>query len=60
MSKSEELQKVTMNLFEGDYAKVQALYPEVGAGPIIRQVLRAWLDKIESGEAAAPTVEVKI
>lgn len=60
MSNQEPLHKVTMNLFPGDYARVQALYPEVGAGPIIRQVLRAWLDKIESGDAQAPKVEVKI
>lgn len=60
MSKAEELSKHTLNLFPGDYARIQALYPEIGAGPIIRQVLRAWLDKVESGDAQAPTVEVKI
>ena len=60
MSKTEELHKHTLNLFEGDYAKIQSLYPDAGAGAIIREIVRSFIKKTESGQAAAPKVEVNI
>lgn len=58
---SDELQKHTLNLYRGDYEKVQSLYPDVGAGPIIRRVLRRFIEQVEMGEMAAdPSVEVKL
>lgn len=44
---SEPLHKHTLNLFEGDYERIQALYPDIGAATIIRQVVRSYLDNVE-------------
>lgn len=62
MAKPEdELQKHTLNLFRGDYERVQDLFPDIGAGPVIRRVLRSYLERIEMGEIAADTnVEIKL
>ena len=40
----EELQKHTFHLYRGDYAKLQALFPELGAAIIIRKLVRQYLD----------------
>lgn len=42
-----ELQKHTMNLFPGDYAKLQELYPDIGAATIIRRIVHAFISQIE-------------
>jgi ribonuclease PH len=42
------LQKVTLNLFAGDYNQMQALYPRAGAGKIIRELVRRHLRDNES------------
>jgi hypothetical protein len=42
-----------MNLFAGDYDRLQSLYPDVGAGPVIRTVVRRF---IEQCEATAPVI----
>ena len=43
-----ELQKVTLNLFAGDFAKLQDLYPVAGAGKIVRNLVRQHLKGIEA------------
>lgn len=45
---SEPLEKETINLFRGDFEKLQQLYPEIGAGKAIRIIVREHLTKIES------------
>ena len=48
MPKSEcELQKHTLNLFPGDYAKLQSFYPDLGAATIIRRLIRRYVEQIE-------------
>jgi hypothetical protein len=42
------LQKHTLNLFSGDYERLQLLYPDVGAGPIIRRILRWYIGRVEA------------
>jgi hypothetical protein len=42
-----ELSKHTLNLFPGDYAKLQDLYPDIGAATIIRRIVRAFITQIE-------------
>lgn len=37
-----------MNLFEGDFAKLQDLHPDLGAGKVIRLIVRAYLKKIDA------------
>lgn len=46
MSKA-DLSKHTLNLFPGDYAKLQDLYPDIGAATIIRRIVRAFITQIE-------------
>lgn len=60
MAKNPDLQKHTLNLHAGDYEKLQTLYPEVGAGPVIRQVIHDFIARIEAAEVkpAAPTIEL--
>lgn len=55
MRKSKDsLQKHTLQLFEGDYAKLQDLHPEVGAASVIRTIIRQYIIKL------SPPVELKI
>lgn len=55
MRKSKDsLQKHTLQLFEGDYAKLQDLHPEVGAASVIRTIIRQYIIKL------SPPVEMKI
>lgn len=58
---SEELQKHTLNLREGDYAKIQSYYPTVGAGPVIRKVISKFVDEIEGAAGNnRPKMEIEL
>lgn len=57
---TDDLQKHTLNLFRGDYEKLQQLYPDHGAGPIIRSVIRKFIEQCESGATATPSVETNL
>lgn len=57
---SDELQKHTLNLFAGDYEKLQLLYPDHGAGPIIRSVIRKFIEQCEAGVVETPNVETNL
>lgn len=59
MAKDSELQKHTLNLFEGDYEKLQALFPDVGAGPVIRKIVREFVERTET-TTKLPKSEVNI
>lgn len=57
----EELTKHTMNLFNGDYAKMQGFYPDIGAGAAIRRLVRSYIEQVEAGNAATlPNVEIDL
>jgi hypothetical protein len=43
----DDLQKHTLQLFAGDYKKLQDLNPEVGAAHVLRNILRAYLLKVD-------------
>lgn len=43
---NEPLKKHTMLLYDGDYERLQDLYPEVGASIIIRKIVRDYLNKV--------------
>jgi len=46
------IQKHTLNLYKGDYEKLQALYStRIGAAKIIRDVIHAHIRKIEEDAA---------
>ena len=44
-----KLSKHTLNLYKGDYNKLRQLYPDIGAGAVIRRIIRNYIDRIESG-----------
>mgnify|MGYP003522887926 CR=1 FL=1 len=44
-AKDVDLQKHTLNLRQGDYDKLGQLFVELGAGPAIRQIVSAFVDK---------------
>lgn len=50
-----ELKKHTLLLYDGDYQRVQDLYPDIGAAVIIRKLLRNYLDKVNEG-GSVPTL----
>jgi hypothetical protein len=55
------IQKHTLNLYAGDFAKLQVLYASrLGAGKVIRDIIHAHIRKIEEEAAQrikAPLVE---
>lgn len=56
-----ELQKHTLNLFPGDYAKLQELYPDIGAATIIRRIVHRFIEQIEERGTDGPAnVDVNI
>lgn len=56
----EELTKHTLNLYKGDYDKLAELYPDVGAAPVIRRIIRKYLESLEQPGKSAPSVEVNL
>lgn len=58
MSKA-DLSKHTLNLFPGDYSRLQELYPDIGAATIIRRIVRKFLEQIEeSGDKVEINVKL--
>jgi len=56
-----ELQKHTLNLFPGDYNKLQQFYPDLGAATIIRRLVRQFVEQIEvKGVAPVADIDVNI
>ena len=44
----EELQKHTLNLWRGDYQRLRELFPDLGAGYVIRKVVRNYILRVEA------------
>ena len=40
------LMKVTLNLYDGDFQRLQALYPRIGASKVIRTLVHSHLKDI--------------
>lgn len=59
---SRPLEKHTLNLYEGDMAKVKAVAGEAGASLVIRNLVAAFLERIDNGmkPATAALEEAKI
>lgn len=61
MKNENELRKHTLNLYEGDYEKLRELYPDVGAGAIIRRIVRRFIEQVEvNGASIDAKVEIEI
>lgn len=60
-SDDQELQKHTLNLYLGDYEKLRSFYPDVGAGAVIRRIVRRYIEQVEAtGGSIDAKVEIKI
>lgn len=46
---TESLEKVTLNLYEGDWKRLSAIAPRAGASLIVRNLVRSFLMKIDEG-----------
>jgi hypothetical protein len=51
------LHKHCVRLYEGDYAKLQEMFPELGANTVIRRIIHAYVQK---NEADVSNIEVNI
>lgn len=58
--KNDNLQKVTLNLVRGDFDKIKDLFPDNGAGEVIRQLVHDFISRVEAVEQSAPDVEVRL
>lgn len=47
---SRPLKMQKMRLFEGDFERMQTLFPQTGAGPAIRALVRQFLDRVEGSK----------
>lgn len=47
MPERELVHKHTINLYEGDFERLQEMYPELGAGIVVRKLVRKHLHSIE-------------
>lgn len=56
MNEKEPMQKHTLNIFAGDFDRLQRMYPDVGAAAIIRRLIRRHL---EDTEPKADTSKIK-
>lgn len=54
---AEPIQKHTLNLFAGDYDRLSAIHPTLGAGRVIRDLVRAYIRKIEQEAGTCQTLE---
>ncbi len=54
----EQLSKHTLNLFEGDYEKLRSFYPDVGAGAVIRRIVRRYIEQVEATGGSSINAEV--
>lgn len=47
MNEKEPMQKHTLNIFAGDFDRLQRMYPDIGAAAIIRRLIRKHLETTE-------------
>jgi hypothetical protein len=53
----EDLQKHTLSLYEGDFVRLQELYPELGASLVIRRLVRKHIKDLDP---KAKTIKVEV
>jgi hypothetical protein len=49
----EPLRKITLNVYEADYARLSELHPTVGPQRAIRQLIRTYIERIDRRVALA-------
>lgn len=54
------LQKVTLNLFEGDFDWLRQNHGKLGAGKVVRELVRGHRSRIETEMAAKPLPDIHV
>lgn len=55
----EALQKHTLLLYEGDYKRLQDMFPDIGASIVIRKIIREYLNKVQPlAKVKAPNIQL--
>lgn len=55
------LEKVTLNLFKGDFARLGELHPQIGASVVIREMISAHIRSVDETVArTAPSIEITL
>lgn len=57
---NEPLQRHLLSLYVGDFAKLQAYYPEVTATVIVRKLVRKHIDALNRGLKDLPEEEIEL
>lgn len=60
MAKNPDLQRHALNLWKGDYAKLQDLYPEIGAAAVIRQIVHDFIARLEANDTRPASPEIDL
>jgi len=55
-----ELKKHTLNLYPGDYSKLQDMFPDIGAATIIRRIVRTFINRVEEKGLAVVDAEINV
>lgn len=58
--KRDDLQKHTLDLFKGDFARLREIVPEVEPTKLVRAILHDWIEKHESPEAVEQLRRLKM
>lgn len=54
---TEPLQKHTLFLYEGDFAKLGSYFPELGPSVAVRRIIRKHLEQLEAQVSQRPQME---
>lgn len=54
---TEPLQKHTLFLYEGDFAKLGSFFPELGPSVAVRRIVREQLKRLEAQVSPAPNMK---
>lgn len=56
---SDDQTKHTIRLYHGDYARLQELYPKIGANAVIRKLVHDYLDKVDPRPAVPSNLDIR-
>jgi hypothetical protein len=56
---TEGLQKHTLNLYRGDFDRLQSVYPDIPAGKVIRRIVRGYIERLESTTVELPKMRIE-
>jgi hypothetical protein len=55
-----DLEKVTINIRKGDFARLRELHPQLGSGPVIARLVIGYLAKVDAKLAEGGASEAEM